>query len=120
MSYGIYRIESLKSEKTKAEGLENNTKLSRQDEISESGDGDTVPYQESINEDAELENLQRWAGARIDENNEDSSGIELEDVEDENIEDASENVHDKVNHSEYRRVFKSYIETSYDFNIPGR
>ena len=105
MSYGIYRIESLKSEKTKAEGLENNTKLSRQDEISESGDGDTVPYQESINEDAELENLQRWAGARIDENNEDSSGIELEDVEDENIEDASENVHDKVNHSEYRLVF---------------
>ena len=110
----------MKSEKTKAEGLENNTngrKLSRQDEISESGDGDTVPYEESIIEDAELENLQRWAGTGIDENNKDSSGIELEDVEDENIEDASENVHDKVNHSEYRLVFENFIETSYDFIV---
>ena len=103
LNHDIYRIESLRSEKTNAEDLENYKnfrKISRQEEINESGDGRTFSYAESIIEEDELENLQRWAGAGIDENNEDT-GIELEDVEDENIIDQSEN-----DHSEYRLVLE--------------
>ena len=103
LNHDIYRIESLRSEKTNAEDLENYKnfrKISRQEEINESGDGHTFSYEESIIEEDELENLQRWAGAGIDENNEDT-GIELEDVEDENIIDQSEN-----DHSEYRLVLE--------------
>ena len=108
MSYDIHRIESLRSEKNNSEDVENYKnfrKISRQEEINESGDGRTLSYEESIIEEDELENLQRWAGAGIDENNEDT-GIELEDVEDENIEDQSENFHGEVTHSEYRLVLE--------------
>ena len=105
ITYDIYRIESLRSEKTNSEEEKNFRKISRQEEINESGDGRTLSYEESIIEEDELENLQRWAGARIDGNNEDT-GIELEDVEDENIEDQSENFHGEVTHSEYRLVLE--------------
>ena len=109
--YDIFRIESLRSEKTNAEDVQNNRnfrKISRREEINESGDGRTFSYEESIIEEDELENLQRWAGAGIDENIEDTE-IELEDVEDENIEDQSENVHGEVTHSEYRLVLEIEI-----------
>ena len=74
--------------------------------MNETGDGCRYSYEESVIEDDELENLQRWAGAEINENNEDT-GIELEDVEDEITDEASEIVVlDKVNHSKYRLVLE--------------
>ena len=85
--------------------------------MNETGDGCRYSYEESVIEDDELENLQRWAGAEINENNEDT-GIELEDVEDENTDEASENILiDKLNHSKYRLVLEIYKYTPVQIHL---